>query len=165
MRNLVFGVALVCLACRGTPTSPSGQPESFTWTVDGQSFTASSNGRGALRSGAVIDVTAADCSSGAILTIILPGTSTGTYNVTQGVSVSWTPDARTSSAANERWYSPDLTGGSSTGSGTLTVKSISGDWISGSFNVVAVPPLSNRDKTPKMIQGTFELSFKERTIC
>ena len=171
MRLGILLVAVIAAACGGSPTSPTGQSESFTWTVNGQSFTATSNGRGALRAGSVLSVTGNDCGSGAHLSINVPNLSVGTYGVGPGaVTVSWTPDARTSSAANEAWYAPGtprvvgnafVTGGS----GSVTILSISSDWVSGSFSAEVVANPSNRDTGPKTVQGSFELSFRDRTIC
>jgi hypothetical protein len=162
MRNLALGLLLVCVACGGSPTSPSGQSEAFTWTVNGQSFTASSNGRGALRSSGFISLTGANCNSGANINILVPAATVGTtYNITQqGVSASWTPDAKSNS--NERWEASSGPAGFTVGvgSGTVTITSVSSDWVAGNFNVVAAAQFSNQDKTPKTIQGTFELSFR-----
>jgi hypothetical protein len=69
VRHGILLVALIAAACGGGPTSPTGQAESFTWTVNGQSYAATSNGRGALRAGPVLSVTGGDCGSGAILGI------------------------------------------------------------------------------------------------
>lgn len=171
MRLGVLLVAVIATACGGSPTSPTGQAESFTWTVNGQSFTATSNGRGALRAGSALSVTGGNCGSGAILNINVPNLSVGTYGVGPGAAtISWTPDARTGSAANEAWYAPGtprVVGNTivSGGSGTVTISSISSDWVSGSFSAEVVANASNRDTTSKTVLGNFELSFRERTIC
>ena len=66
----------------------------------------------------------------------------------------------------ESWEAPGISGFTvGSGSGSVTVTSISNDWISGSLSVVVAARFSNSDTEPKTIQGTFELSFKERTIC
>jgi hypothetical protein len=171
MRLGMLLVTVIATACGGSPASPTGQAESFTWTVNGQSFTAASNGRGALRAGVGLSVTGAVCGSGAILSITVPNPSAGTYSVGPGaVTVSWTPDARTGSAANESWSAPGtprvvgnvlVTGGS----GSVTISNVSSDWVSGSFSAEVVASPSNRDTGSKTLQGNFELSFRERTIC
>ena len=100
-------------------------------------------------------------------------TAGGTYSVGDGdggASVNWTPDARTGAAAGEAWSAPGISRVVNntivrSGSGSLTVSSISGDWISGTFSFEVAPNPSNRDTATKMLQGSFDLSFRERTIC
>ncbi|NOT27724.1 MAG: hypothetical protein HOP16_16680 [Acidobacteria bacterium] len=173
MRVGILMIAALAAACAGgdSPTSPSGQQENFAWTVNGQSFTASSNGRGALRAGAVLSLTGGNCSAGAIINLNVPSLAPGTYNVgPNAVNVTWTPDARTGSAANEAWHAPAiprvvnnvLVAG---GSGSVTISSISSEWVSGTFTAEAVAGPTNRETGARMIQGSFELSFRERTIC
>lgn len=164
-------IALVTVACAGSPTLPNGQPESFTWTVNGQSFAASSNGRTALSVNSGVSLAGADCGGGASLAIRVPGLTIGTYNVGPGaVTVNWTPDIRTGSAANEAWNAPGIprvVGNAivSGGSGSVTISSISSDAVSGSFSAEVVANPSNRDTTPKSLQGTFSLAIKDRKIC
>ena len=171
MKHGILLVAVIAAACGGSPTSPTGQAEGFRWTVNGQSFAATSNGRAALRAGSALIVTGGDCSSGAFLNINVPNLSVGTYGVGPGaVTVSWTPDARTASAANEAWSAPGIprvVGNAivSGGSGSVTISSISSDWVSGSFSAEVVASPSNRDTGAKTVQGSFELSFRDRTIC
>jgi hypothetical protein len=171
VRHRILLVAVIAAACGGSPTSPTGQTESFTWTVNGQSFAASSNGRAGLRAGSALSLVGGDCGSGASLGIMVPNLSAGTYGVGPGaVTVSWTPDARTSNAAQEAWQAPGtprVVGNAifSGGSGSVTISSISSDWVSGSFSVEVVANPSNRDTGSKTVQGIFELSFRERTIC
>lgn len=166
MRIGILIVAMVAAGCSGgTPTSPTGQAESVTWTVDGQSFTATSNGRGALRSGAFLSLTGAQCGSGAIIGLGVPSQSPGTYAVAPGgLSITWTPDARTGAAASEAWEAPSIRPGVVT-SGSVTITSITSDWVSGSFTATLAARQGNRDPSSKTIQGQFELSFKERTTC
>ena len=71
MRRLILFVILFSAAC-GSPSSPTGVSERFDWTVNGQSFTASSNGRGALRAGTTLALTGAACGGGAFLGISIP---------------------------------------------------------------------------------------------
>ncbi len=173
MRWTLFSLLLMAVACAGNPTSPTGASEGATWTVNGASITATSNGRGALRAGSSISLTAANCSSGAIISILLRApnqTVPGTYPISDDVSVSWTPDARSSGSASEAWQAPGQSRVVNNafvrgGSGSVTISSISGDWVSGGFNVEVIADPSNRDTGNKTLQGTFELSFRERTIC
>ena len=51
------------------------------------------------------------------------------------------------------------------GSGSVTVSSITAEWVSGTFRFEVIANASNRDVANKTIEGSFELSFKERTIC
>ena len=100
-------------------------------------------------------------------------TAGGVYQVGEGdgrVSVNWTPNARTGAAASEAWSAPGtprLVGGTFVrgGSGSVTISSISGDWITGTFSFEVVAEPSNRDTATKTLQGSFELSFRQRTIC
>lgn len=159
-------MVLAAVGCGGgTPTSPSGQAEAVTWTVDGQSFTATSNGRGALRSGAFLSLVGSQCSSGAIIGLGAPSQAVGTYPFTSGgATISWTPDARTGAAASEAWEAPSIRPGVVT-SGTVTITSITSDWVSGTFTGTLAARPGNRESSTRTIQGQFELSFKERTIC
>ena len=168
MRTIALAIALTTVACGGSPTSPTGQAEQFTGTVNGQSFTASSNGRGALRttSTSTVSMVGANCSSGANLNLMVKNPAVGTFPVSQDVNVQWTPDARTGTAAQEQWQAPGGGGFTvGTGSGNVTITSLTDGWVTGSFNVVVVAGFNNQDKTPKTVTGSFELSFATRTIC
>ena len=157
-------VALVTATC-GSPTSPSGQDENVTWTVNGQSFSASSNGRAASRTGGLF-INATNCGSGPFISLSIQGIDTsvpGTYAVGQGVgkaNISWTPDARNSNSPY--WSAP---GGQGSGSGSVTISAISNDWVSGTFSADLPPQFGNPDTTNRAVQGSFELSFRERVIC
>jgi hypothetical protein len=165
--------AALAAACGGTPTSPSGQSEGFTWTVSGQTFTATSNGMAALRVNSVLSVAAANCGSGATLglSVTMPNWSAGTFPVgANSASINWTPDARTGEAANEAWTAPGIpravnnvivTGGS----GSVTISSVTNDWVSGSFTAEVIANPGNRDSAPKTIQGNFELPIRDRRVC
>ena len=83
MRRIALCMVLGAVACGSGPTSPSGQSERFTWTVNGQAFTASSNGQGALRAGATMSLTGADCSRGPHISIGLSAPSVGVQPVGQ----------------------------------------------------------------------------------
>jgi hypothetical protein len=163
----------ITAACGGTPTSPSGQSESFTWTVNGQAYAATSNGSAALRVNSVLSMAAANCGSGANVgvSVTMPTWSAGTYPVgSNSVSINWTPDARTSQAAGEAWSAPGIprvvnNAIVSGGSGSVTISSISNDWVSGSFSAEVIANPGNRDGAPKTIQGTFELPIRDRTVC
>ena len=145
----------------------------MSWTVNGQSFTASSNGRAALHVASSLSVTGANCGSGAHLSIGVTGINPGpaTYSVGPGgATVGWTPDARTGAAANEAWSAPGLPrviGNTLVrgGSGVVTITGISSDWVSGSFSAEVVADPSNRDSAPKTIEGTFELPIRDRRVC
>lgn len=174
MRSVVLLIAIVVSACGGeTPTSPGGAAESVSWTVNSQSFTASSNGRAALHVASALSVSGANCGSGAILSINVSGITPGaaTYSVgSGGVTITWTPDARTGEAANEAWSAPGLPrviGNTLVrgGSGAVTITNMSSDWVSGSFSAEVVANPSNRDPAPKTVQGTFELPIRDRRVC
>ena len=176
MKVLTAMVIVATVACGGSPTSPGGERERVTWTVNGESFTASSNGMGALRAGSALSLTAGDCGSGAVLSMLVRAanfTSGQTYQVGDGdgmVTANWTPDARTGAAAGEAWSAPGLSRVGNNvivrpGSGLLTITSISADWVAGTFTFENLANPSNRDVGTKTVQGSFELSFRERTIC
>jgi len=168
VRTLALVIALSAVACGGSPTSPTGQAEQFTWTVNGQTFTASSNGRGALRpSGtANVSLTGSNCSVGAVISVLAKNPAVGTFPVSNdGISLRWIPDARTSTN-QDAFDAPGLSGFNvGIGSGTVTITSLTSDWISGTFNVVATAFFTNQDKTSKTITGSFELQFRDRVIC
>jgi hypothetical protein len=174
-RGLVL-LAMFGVACGDSPTSPSGVSEGVSWTVNGESFRASSNGMAALRVSGTLSLTGADCGRGPIIGMFIAGanmSAPGTYSVGNGAgfsTVTWTPDARSGASAGEAWTAPGiprvvngvLVGG---GSGSVTVSSITNDWVSGSFTFEVVANPGNQDGGNKSIQGTFELSFRERTVC
>ena len=170
MRTLALVIALSAVACGGdgSPTSPTGQTEQFTWTVNGQSFTATSNGRTALRVSGTsnIGLTGANCSIGAFLTLIVRNPAVGTFPVsTQGITLGWIPDGRVSTN-QDTFDAPGISGlNVGLGSGTVTITSLTNDWISGNFNVIAVASFANQDKTPKTIIGSFDLQFRDRVLC
>ena len=176
MRYAALLLTLTVVACGGSPTSPSGATEAGTWTVNGESFRASSNGLGATRTGGTLGLTAAECGRGAFLGMMIRAanmSAPATYAVGDGdgmASVSWTPDARTGASASEAWAAPGLprvVGGVLVrgGSGSVTITGISGEWVSGTFAVEVAPNPGNQDTAMKTVQGTFELSFREGTIC
>ena len=131
---------------------------------------------GGLRAGSSLTLTGADCGRGAGINMLIRATNFGAGGTCPmgegdgGASITWTPDARTSAAANEAWSAAGIARVVNNtivrgGSGSLTITSISGDWVSGSFSFEVVPNPSNRDTGRKMLQGNFELSFRQRTIC
>jgi hypothetical protein len=175
-RTLSVFAAVAAVACGGSPTSPSGAVEAVTWTVNGESFRATSNGMSALRAAGNLSLVAADCGRGPNLGMLVTAPNMGgpgAYPVGNGggfSNVTWTPDARSGASASEAWSAPGLprvvngvlVGG---GSGSIAISSISNDWVSGSFTFEVIANPGNRDPANKTIQGTFELSFRERTIC
>ena len=171
MRLRILLIALITSGCAGSPASPTSQAENFTWTVNGQAFTATSNGRAALRAGAALSVTGFNCGSGAGLGINVPNVALGTYGVGPGAAaITWTPDGRTGNAANESWNAPGIprvVGNAivSGGSGSVTISLISSSWVSGSFSAEVVANPSNRDTGPKTVQGSFELPLLDRRVC
>ena len=174
MKHMVLVIALLAVAC-GTPTSPTGQSEGFDWTVNAQQFKASNNGRAASRGGSFTYLTGANCGSGGtgIVSIQLGAIAgPGTYSVSNdGVNVTWTPDASSGDAAGENWSAPGIprvVGGVlvTGGSGTLTITSISNEWISGSFRFELVPSPTNRDTTTKtMLTTKFSATAVSNNAC
>ena len=191
---LVLLAALVSACGGGSPTSPTGASERFVWTVNGESFTASSNGRGARRGagdGSGIELVGFSCGQNAGLSIQTRGASARTYVVgttpqplfgdptivgpgapDTDVWVTWTADARSGDAARaSAWVAPGvprLVNGVWVpifGSGSVTISGISADWVSGSFSFELVPDRDNMASGTRTLQGTFELSFREKKIC
>ena len=164
MRRLILFVILFSAAC-GSPSSPTGVSERFDWTVNGQSFAASSNGRGAQRAGTTLSLIGGACGGGAFLGISVPSgaNAVGTYTVVPNsnasVSANWTPDARSGASASEAWNAPGTTrvvNGSvvTGGSGSVTVSSITAEWVSGTFRFEVIANASNRDVANKTIEGS-----------
>ncbi len=173
MRRFIVITALLVAGCGGNPVGPGGESELLEWTVDGQTYRASENGRGALRSGSTVSATGSDCGRGAVMNIMIPNaTATGTYTVNRalGGSVQFTPDARTGTAAGENWEAPGIPRVVNNqivadGTGTVSLTRITNDWVSGTFSGDLMPSPQNRDTSRKRVEGRFELSFRERTIC
>jgi hypothetical protein len=161
-------IAMLAIACgKGGPTSPSGRAERMAWTVDGASFVASANGRSVSRiSGLHVEFVGSDCQSTATLRIWAPPSAgVGTYRIGDGgVGANWTPDLR--SSPSEQWDAPGRGMTPAAGSGSVTITAMSDSWVSGTFEFLVIPSLSNRDARPKTIQGSFELSISNRlTLC
>ena len=69
----------------GTPTSPTSQAETLTWSVDGTSFVASANHRAASRGGGWLSLNGSDCGPISFLGIQIPdNASVGTYRIGDG---------------------------------------------------------------------------------
>ena len=157
--------ALATASCGSNPTSPSGKTESFTFTVNGESFTASSNGRTASQSANFLSVGGGNCGNGSTINVSISGVPIvpGTYPVgfnPGNARVQWTSNARVSNS--QTWEAP---GPGLSGSGSVTISEISGDWVSGTFTAVLVPR-PGADTTNRSVQGTFELGFRDRgVIC
>lgn len=160
-------------AC-GSPTSPSGAREGATWTVNGESFQATSNGLAASRSGTSLGLTMGDCGRGPFLSIFIANadfSAPATYTAVGGsdaASITWNRDARVSNS--DSWMGPGTTRLADgrfvrLGNVSVIVTNISSDWVSGTFTAEAVASPENADTGTKTIQGSFELSFRQRVIC
>ena len=154
----ILTLGLLPAGC-GSPSSPSGVDNAFTWTVDGQSFQATSNGRGALRAGTTVIVTGADCGRGPILMISMTNPSVGTLSVGSTLNANWTPDARTGSAAGTAWEA-----GPGRGSGTVTITSLTDGRVAGNFSMT-LAPFGGSASGNRSVQGSFDLTFGNATIC
>ena len=146
----------------GTPTSPTSQAETLTWSVDGTSFVASANHRAAFRGGGWLSLNGSDCGPSSFLGLQIPdNASVGTYRIGDAdLSVSWTPNRM---AVLEWWLAPTIPpripGSSlSQGAGSLTISSLSQEWIAGTFAFEVFSPV-NREAPSKNLQGRFELAF------
>lgn len=173
MRLLIVVAALLAGACGGSVVGPGGETETVEWTVDGQAYRATGNGLGALRYGTRVTISGSDCGRGPSMNIQVPNAvGAGTYavNGTTGAQFGWAPDARTSASAGEAWYAPSLPFVVNNqivtdGSGTVSITRLTADWVSGVFSAEVIPTAQNRDTSRKRVDGRFELSFRERTIC
>jgi len=166
MRNWLVVAVLFVTACGdgASPTSPSGEIASFSWTVDGAAFQATSNGRAAANVSGTLNIAGADCSRGPTLNILLrQAASTGTFSTGSGgvLEATWTPDARTGSAAGTAF---DALGGTR-GSGSLTLSEVSGTWVKGSFSLQMVARPGQADQANKTVQGSFSLPLREVRVC
>jgi len=161
MKHVLLTLALMLASCSGSPTGPTGSQEQFSWTVGGQSFAATSNGRGALRNSSAVSFTGVDCgrSAGVSLYISPAPMSVGTYTVADGRAyANWTPDGSSGAVAGVHAW--DSIGGT----GSITISSISDNWVSGTFNFDLVPFSNNPDRTRRTLQGSFDMGFREK-IC
>jgi hypothetical protein len=161
----IAAALLSTVACSFIPSSPSNESnQSFAWTVDGEPFRASSNGMGALRSDR-ISINGFDCGRPAGMTIQLLRTeiATGTYVAGADVVAQFYPNAASGNdPANLSWDAGIPGRG---GSGSVTVSSISGSRISGTFSFDMVPSQNNPASGSRSVQGTFDLAFGDNKIC
>jgi hypothetical protein len=159
---VIGALSLLTIGCglKDLLNGPSGE-DRFSWTVDGQPIEASSNGRGASRSGGGIVVTGANCGSGAKLTLsMFSNLVAGTFPVGSEYTVTWTPDTRTGESANT-WWEANTT----RGSGSLTISSNTSDRIAGHFSFVLGPGAGSNALGPRSLQGDFDLDFKGNFSC
>lgn len=174
----LFGLFIMAVGCGHAPTAPDGSPAFFRWTIDGQEYSASENGLGALRSGGgtcspnpclpKLWLTGANCQIHANLDIQIaaPSLSVGTWLVPasfgsgEGVYATYTPNASSGTAAETAWRSYGGIGGS----GSVTLTTVTEDWVSGSFDLLLVAGGGNASGT-KSIQGAFNLRVKDSRIC
>ena len=163
IRFLLLGaISLFTIGCGliDLLNDPSDNDE-FSWTVDGQSVEASSNGRAAARSSGGIVVTGANCDSGAKLNLTLfSNLVAGTFPVGNEYTVTWTPDARTADSANTWWEA-----NSTRGSGSLTITTNTSDRITGHFSLVLAPGAGSSAAGTRSVQGEFDVAFDDDSIC
>jgi hypothetical protein len=133
---------------------------SATWTVGGQQYNASSDGFGALDSGSSVSIVAGNCSGGQNLAITLRNDGAVGEYARDAFTVSYTPDARTSSAALAAWDA-----GGNIGSGTVTVTTRTAERIAGSLKVTLVPRQGNPATGTLALEGSFDIPFHDRSIC
>ncbi len=135
-----------------TPTGPSGESANISWTVDGASFSGSSNGRSADYLSSLFSITGSQCGTGAFLSVQFRGPlAARTYNLGEfDLGGSWTPDARTIGDK------PVWVARSGKGSGSLTVSEVSSSWTKGSFEFLMSSD-SNLASGTRSIRGSFSL--------
>jgi hypothetical protein len=166
LRRIISAGVLVAVAagCGSGPTGPSGA-DLFTWTVDGVSVAANDMGAGRAPGGGGYLV-GANCTSGAHLNITFftpHNFSVGTFVVANAVGnvygASMTTDSKTSTGPS--WDA----GAGGGGSGTLTIATVDGSRISGSFSFQMDPRRGTSATGTKSVSGNFDLSFNDNTIC
>ena len=154
LRAIAVLAALASAACN--PLAPGQYDGQFRWTVDGQSFEASPNGRVALQVSNRLTMAGAHCAEGSILSIYFGGPlAPGTYDIASGGGATWTPDARTGVAAATNF---EVRAG--LGSGTVTLTAISGDEVRGHFSFTMVG-----DTGTRAVAGEFDLQLADRAVC
>jgi len=150
----IVAIALSTTACwiPGIPSFGGDSDGTFKWTVDGDSVAASGNGQGALRRGGNIFLTGISCGdnegiSVTTLDTIVPGIYPvgGAYNIVASYvsnGASWEASSRT-------------------GSGSMTLSTVSQARISGSF----VFEMVNSGGGTISVKGAFDVPFQDKGIC
>ena len=157
MRFTPVVVALAVVASAAcNPFAPSEYYGHFRWTVDGQPFEASPNGRVALPVSNSLSLAGATCAEGGSLNIYFPGPlAPGTYDVASGIMATWTPDARTGTAATTNFEARPGLGG-----GTLTLTTVTSGKAAGRFTFGMIGGSGTR-----AVAGEFDLELADRTVC
>lgn len=162
----------------GSPTAPGGDTF-FTATVDGQTFTASTlvaltglnDGRaylsltalnGCASSNTQISMNAYKLDSSTL--------AVGTYSTANSIQIQVGPGATTTqreltgqvSQNNQSWIAPSSTG---SGSGTLTITSLTSGYVEGSFSLIAAPDSGNTSGTNRSVNGSFRAKIEDKRVC
>jgi hypothetical protein len=144
-------VALVAVACGG-PTTPTDPLSQVSFTVDGQTYTGNPRGMSALDRGfGTTDILMNTCSGTSVVLSLQGPLAVGPH-----------PLSRVSQAAlfqsGTQW---DWPRGQAPGS--LTFTSVSPRFV-GQFSF-EVRPLQNPTGAPRVIQGSFDVSYGDGTVC
>lgn len=177
---LVTAAALMLTGCgdEGSPTAP-GTDTFFTATVDGQPFTASTlvaltglnNGRAYLSLTALNGCGASNTQISMNAYKLDSSTLTvGIYSTTNSIQVPVGPGATTTqrelmgqvSQNNLSWVAPSSAG---SGSGTLTITSLTSAYVEGSFSLIAAPDSGNSSGTNRSVNGSFRAKIEDKRIC
>ena len=180
---VITAAALMVTGCGDgdSPTAPGGPGSDtfFTATIDGQAFTASilaastgvNDGRGYL---SVVALNGCAASSTQILLnpykLDSSTLTVGTYSTTRSIQIPAGPGVTTTQREltaqvaqnNQNWLAPSSTG---SGSGTLTIASLAGGYVEGSFSFVAAPDFGNSSGTNRSVTGSFRARIEDKRIC
>jgi hypothetical protein len=149
-------VVVFSMACNPFSSSNTTGADVFTWTVNGQSFRAAEKGMIAFRraGNSYVDLVGSDCQSSSVLLGFVGGVAVGTYTV-------GSPRIDVGYVLNGVQWGANARGGS----GSVTVLSVSGSRVVGTFAVEMVPPANNPSAGTRSVQGAFDLGFSTRTVC
>jgi len=151
-RNTAALALLFALAACGEDTAePKVEGGQMTARIDGQAWTASIAMAVRSSAGGIISVSGSDPSSRAIAFALIDG-GTGTYEIKTG-----TPTNALLTVGQQQWY----VGGSSQGTGTITVTTLTDERIAGTFEFTLHPANANTTGTRVVTQGKFDVKFTQ----
>jgi len=130
----------------------------FSWTVDDREFQATDNGIKASRLGDRVEITGVQCGVGSVLSLVIDDRALklGTLNVGPQFSAMFIPDWRTDTSAEIRWEAE---------SGSVTISAVSEARVSGNVILRMVPGGKNPRGNVRSVNGNFEVSFHDGTVC
>ena len=145
-------------------TQPNGRPQRPVLLVSGRTAVPGElqpYGRASGRREALDRRRRLQGGAGLDIQILRTNVEAGTYAVGPEVNATYTPDGRTGQSAGVNW----VVGGSHGGTGSVTVSSVSGSRVAGSFTFEMVPGGDNPSRGTTSVQGTFDVPFGNSRIC